>query len=291
MTNGKNDFRFDDLVGKMKELGEQAGKGRDTQIKFGLLVVNAAYDGTIDDVKNKHGKGVDDITKLCSEYARAQATHTMFDAKSASSRVQMAKANTCRKLGAWTRGGPGEPIATVDKLLAMRDTLRRNPDNAKKLDDAYNTLLRYARFQLKPANVSTLVTDEDLLRSFCFKPINDTKTHEEVLQGIIKTLEDVRAGRAASGTVQDGCVQVQDAVAGLKARLSELRNAATAAVTPVIAVGNEGNESPCAVFDGTEGQDRESYSDDQDRESYAVDDDEQTVDKVLAEYHDGQETE
>ena len=115
MTNGKNDFRFDDLVGKMKELGEQAGKGRDTQIKFGLLVVNAAYDGTIDDVKNKHGKGVDDITKLCSEYARAQATHTMFDAKSASSRVQMAKANTCRKLGAWTRGGPGEPIAKIGR--------------------------------------------------------------------------------------------------------------------------------------------------------------------------------
>jgi hypothetical protein len=219
-THGKNDTRLDDLLDKARELGVKAGQGKDTLVQFGLLVVNAAYDGVLDLAKDKHGNGVDDAVKAYTEYGKAMASSTVFDHRSASGKVQAAKLRSCIKLGGWTRGGAGEPISTVNKLMAQRDKLRRDPATCKTLDDAYNTLLRYARYQVKQ---NAVVDDAQLLRAFCLKPVSQTKTLEDFLQDTAKRLDDLRTGRAASNTLSHSSQQLATAVSLIRQEITDLR--------------------------------------------------------------------
>lgn len=220
-THGKNDTRFDDLLVKARDLGRAAGTGKDTLVQFGLLVVNAAYDGVLDLTKDKHGTLIDDAVKAYSEYGAGLAEKTIFDHKSPTGKVQAAKLRTCIKLGTWTRGGPGEPIQTLNKLMGLRHKMRANPVTAKTLDDAYNTLLRYARVQIKQNGA---ISDDKLLREFCVKPVSKTKTLEEYLQGVVKHVEDLRVGRAASGTLQRSSPHLVQAIQNLKADIHDLRS-------------------------------------------------------------------
>lgn len=219
-VHGKNDTRLDDLLGKARELGVAAGKGRDTLVQFGILAVNAAYDGVIDLTKDKHGNGNDDAVRFYSEYAKALATSTVFDHKTASGKVQAAKVRSCIRLGSWTRGGPGEPIGTMNKLFAERDRIRRDPKQVGSLDDAYNTLLRFARFQVKQNGV---IDDAQLLRQFCLKPATQQKTLEEHLGVILKNLEDVRSGRAGGGTIQHTSPIFENALGLLRDDIQKIR--------------------------------------------------------------------
>lgn len=219
----KNDARYDDLLVKARELGMAAGKGKDTLVQFGILAVNAAYDGVLDLTKDKHGTGIDDACRAYAEYARALAVNTIFDAKSPSGKVQAAKLRTCIRLGSWTRGGPGEPIATMNKLLGIRDKLRKDPVQNKLLDDAYNTLLRFARFQMKQTGP---ISDEHLLRQFCLKPGAKARTLEEYLAGVCKSLDDLRAGRAAHNTLQHTSAAIVSALSNLRMEISDLRSTA-----------------------------------------------------------------
>jgi hypothetical protein len=219
-NSGKNDTRYEDLLHKARELGVMAGKGKDTLVQFGILMVNAAYDGAIDLSKDKHGSGVDDAAHAYGEYSRAMATGTIFDHRSPSGKVQAAKLRSCIRLGSWTRGGPGEPIQTMNKLLAIRDKLRKDPVQCKGLDDAYNTLLRYARYQVKQNGA---IDDEQLLRVFCLKPEAQKATLEEYLKGVSKKLEDLRAGRAAGGSLQHTSVVIDNVISSLRMEVSDIR--------------------------------------------------------------------
>lgn len=234
MTNqaphGKNDTRFEDLIVKARELGHLAGKGKDTLVQFGILAVNAAYDGVLDLTKDKHGSGCDDAVHAYREYSAAMAGATIFDHKSPSGKVQAAKLRSCIRLGSWTRGGPGEPIATMNKLLSIRDKLRKDPVQVKLLDDAYNTLLRYARYQVKQNGA---IDDEALLRVFCIKPAAQQATLEEYLQSVIKRVDDLRAGRAAGGSLQHTSAVLDRVVSSLKMEITDLRK------RPVTADGND----------------------------------------------------
>lgn len=217
---GKNDTRLDDLLEKTRELGVAAGRGKDTLVQFGLLVVNAAYESVIDLTKDKYGDGHDDTVKAYTEYGQAMAKSTVFDHKSPSGKVQAAKLRTCIKLGSWTRGGPGEPISTVNKLMAVREKIRRDPATCKSLDDAYNTLLRYARFQVKQTGV---VDDENVLRAFCLKPVARTKTLEEYIRGVAKSLTDLRAGKAASNTLSHSSPRIINVLQALQQEINDIR--------------------------------------------------------------------
>src|SRR6478609_4651259 len=53
-----------DIMSYAQELGKQAGQGKDTQIKFLLKVAEGGYHNAIDLAGNKHGKDIDDATKL-----------------------------------------------------------------------------------------------------------------------------------------------------------------------------------------------------------------------------------
>lgn len=228
--NTKNDTRFEDLLATARELGTLAGKGKDTLVQFGILAVNGAYDGFLDLTKDKHGAGVDDAAHAYREYSHAMAKGTIFDHKSPSGKVQSAKLRSCIRLGSWTRGGPGEPIATMNRLMGMRDKMRKDPVQVKTLDDAYNTLLRFARYQVKQNGA---VDDENLLRIFCIKPPAEQTTLEEYLQGIVKKVDDLHAGRAMGGSLQHTSVVIRNVISALKMEISDLRK------RPVTADGND----------------------------------------------------
>jgi hypothetical protein len=52
----------------VRAAGAEAGKGKDTQIKFLLKAVEGGYHNALDLAGNKHGTDVDDATKLAETY-------------------------------------------------------------------------------------------------------------------------------------------------------------------------------------------------------------------------------
>jgi len=214
-----NKHTLQDLLAKAQELGEQAGRGKDTQIKMLLSCVEGGYHGAVDLVANKHGTEVDDATKLAEAYTKAQGTATVFDHKAANQRKLISTFRTSIKLGAWPKGGNGEPLQTVDTLIAHRQKLRKDPTtDKKKLDDAANTLLRYARAQLKR---DTLIEGDELF-SFCFKPARDPATAEERVESLRNSLQALAKG---SNGVQDNSAEVRSAVQSLTNRLVAIAKA------------------------------------------------------------------
>jgi hypothetical protein len=222
---------FADVEAAAKELGEQAGKGKDTQIKMLLKVVNGAFHGSVDLQENKHATDVDDCTKLAETYVTAQSSSVVFDAKAPNQRKLISTFRTCTKLGQWTKGGNGEPLATVNELITMRQKLRAIPGEIKKLDDAANTLLRYARAQLKR---DQLIDDKEL-KTFCYKKDSTLQTPEQIIEGCRKQLLALKDGKAAFGTAQDASQEIRDAIKNLTERLKKIADKRGAAKAQVAA--------------------------------------------------------
>src|ERR1700728_4228750 len=130
-----------DIENAVDELGDQAGKGKDTQVKFILQMVQGGYHGTLDLNASKHGTDVDDAQYFAERYVKRAGAATVFDAKAPNQRKLTSCLRTGIKLGGWPKGGNGEPLATVNNLLSMREKLRKHPATAKRLNDAANTLL------------------------------------------------------------------------------------------------------------------------------------------------------
>lgn len=209
---------YADLKAKVTVLGEEAGKGTDTQIKFMLSAVEGGYHNALDLAANKHGTDVDDATDLAGAYFKARSGAVVFDAKAPNQRKLISTVRTSIKLGAWPKGGNGEPLATVNNLMTMRQTLKKNPAQAKWLDDATNVLLKYARVQLKR---DQLVSDEEL-RDMCFKKEADPATVEEILERTAKQLDKLVDGSAANGTAQCATQNVKDARHALRKELAAI---------------------------------------------------------------------
>ncbi len=220
-TPKPNIMTFDDLTAVATSLGADAGKGRDTQIKFLLKVTEGAYHNAIDLKPNKHGIDVDDCTKLAETYVKAQGSATVFDAKAMNQRKLISTLRTCTKLGQWPKGGNGEPLGTVNNLITMRQKLRQNPNEAKKLDDAANTLLKYARAQLK---ADQLIGD-DALREFCYRKEAEANTAEDIIEECRNKLTKLIDGRASKGLAQDTHSKTVQARNALTDRLKEMATA------------------------------------------------------------------
>jgi hypothetical protein len=234
--NPKNHMTYADLQAVATTLGKSAGEGKDTQIKFLLKMVEGGFHSVIDLETDKHGKDVDDATELAETYVKAQGSAVVFDAKAPNQRKLVSCLRTTIKLGQWPKGGPGEPLATVGMLMTIRQKLRADPANAKKLDDAANTLLRYARTQIKRDQL----LDEAELKGMCFKPTAPHKTPEQIVTECRNSLKQLLEGKASAGTAHDTSPFIKAAIGSLNQRLNEIatkRNKAktvafTATVTP-----------------------------------------------------------
>lgn len=213
-----NVITFADLLQTAQDLGEQAGKGTDTQVKFLLKAVEGGYHAALDLNSNKHGTDVDDATKLAETYVKAKTAHVVFDAKSMNQRKLISTLRTSIKLGSWPKGGNGEPLATVGNLMSRRQKLRTNPAVSKKLDDAANTLLRYARAQIRR---DTLIPDAEL-DDFLYKPGKNLPTGEDILSNMSKQLDNLITGHAANKTAQDSDPLVIAARHAIRQRLAAI---------------------------------------------------------------------
>jgi len=212
----KNTLDMDELKKRAAELGEQAGKGKDTQIKFLLTCLDGGYQGVIDLVSNKHGQDRDDATILAEAYVKAQTTSVIFDAKAPNQRKLISCLRTSIKLGQWPKGGAGEPMATVNSLLNHRQSVRKV--TPKLVDDAANVFLKFARAQLRR---DTLITGDEL-KSFALKKQPDLPQLEDVMMSARDAVKRIVDGKAASGTIIDNSPKMKAALQCLNDRLAEI---------------------------------------------------------------------
>ena len=213
-----NRITMDQLMQTATELGEQAGKGKDTQIKFLLSCCEGGYHNAVDLIASKHGHDMDDAVRLAETYVKAQGTATVFDQKAPNQAKLISTLRTAIKLGQWPKGGVGEPLGTVNSLLAHRQKLRRDPVIRKKVDDAANVFLKYARNQLKR---DTLIEGQELF-DFCMKKQHDLPTATDIVEGIRNKLQKLVNGQAAQCTAQDSSAEVQAAMHSLSKRLTDI---------------------------------------------------------------------
>ena len=179
---------FQKLMDDATELGKASGKGKDTQVQFYLKVFDGAYHGHIDMTKDKHGIGTTDALKLTEAYVLAQQGATVFDAKASNQRVATSKTMQCIKAGGWTQGGSGEPLQTANNLINIRQKLRADPHNSKKLNDAGHTFLVFCRTLLK----SNRLPNDAELRRMCFKPEHQSQTEEEFAEALRKKVNKMK---------------------------------------------------------------------------------------------------
>lgn len=216
-----NKMSFADLCKIADDLGEQAGKGKDTQVKFLLAAVEGGYHGTLSLDANTHGNGIDDAQELSKHYVTAQGKHGQFNVKAGGHQKLMSTVRTGIKLGGWPKGGNGEPLGTVNNLMTIWQNLRKNPQTAKQLDDAANTLMKYARAQLKR---DTLI-DGDELTAMCYRKKNELATVEDILTAQRSALQKLYDGKAAQGTACDTSHEVKAAILSITARLKAIATA------------------------------------------------------------------
>lgn len=216
-----NTMSFNDLLNDAVMLATNEGNGKDAQVKFDLRLVEAAFLGVLDQSPDKHGKGMDDATALSEAYVKARGSAIVFDTKAGNVRKLVSTTRKCIKLGMWPKGGNGEPLQTVNNLVSMRQTFRKDPTKAKKLDDAHNMLMRYATQQLKR---DTLI-DGDELRAFCFKSETDPRTGEEVLESIRDTAIKLSKGKIANCADLDNSPEITAIVTACNKRLSAIAKA------------------------------------------------------------------
>lgn len=206
------------LLDDATEFGKQQSLGKDAQIKLFMKVFDAAFHASIDLTTSKHGQDVDDAQLITAAYVKAQNTALIFDAKAPNQRKATSCVRACIKGGQWTKGGKGEPLATANKLINIRQKLRQNPDNVKKLDDAGNTFLKFCRTLVKRDQLP----DDAELEAMCFKKQPNQQTLVDIIENIRKQALAVREGKAAHNTVQDDSPEINAIIENCTAKLTAI---------------------------------------------------------------------
>lgn len=233
-----NVMTFADVLNEAKAFGELEAKGKDGQIKFLLKVAEAAFLGAIDISEHKHGPGIDDATKLTEAYVKARGGANIFDHRAPNQRKACSMTRTMIKLGQWPKGGPGEPLSTLNDLITMRQKMRKDPAYAKKLKDAADTAVSYARAQIKPGRDS--VIPANMLQEFCFKPAKVTHTEADYWESLRKKTTNARVGKgdvlvdeATAKSIEALCTKrLKAIVGGDKATASETEDETSTGSTP-----------------------------------------------------------
>lgn len=218
---GGNALTLDQMLVIAGELGEQEAKGKDGQVKFDLKVAEAAFVGAIDLTKDKHGDGIDDSVKLAAAYVKGRNGAVIFDHKEPKQRKLASNVRTMVKLGGSPKFGVGEPMQTLNTLMTTRQNMRRTAGKGVKLDDAHNTLMRFAREQLKRDTL--FVGDE--LTSFCIRPEGDPRTADEVIKSWLNQATKLRAGKLSNCPDVDNSPEISAIIAACNKRLSAIAKA------------------------------------------------------------------
>jgi len=190
-----SNMTFEYLLEVAKESGQKEAQGADSLPQFFLDIAQGAFLGVIDVTANKHGAGVNDAAKLTQARTQARTGSTIFDRKALNVRVAVNRTNTMIKLGMWPKGGPGEPLSTLNKLLTNH---RKAIQTGKKVVDAANAMLNYARAQTKSDHI---LPDTELEKCF-LKPDPTKPSEEDMLASLRKRLQAAKVGKGLDGTLE-----------------------------------------------------------------------------------------
>jgi hypothetical protein len=226
---GSNLPKFQELLAAAEELGGQEALGKDVQVKFDLKVLEAANTGAIDLTKDKHGDGIDDATQLAAAYFRGRNKSVIFDHKEPKQKKLCSTTRTMIKLGGSPKWGVNEPMATVNQLLTIRQNLRKTAGKGSKLDDAHNTLMRFARDQLK---LDTMIAGDDNLKKFCFRSETDPREAAEVIRGWLNQATKLRAGKLSNCPDLDNSPEISAIINACNKRLAAIAKAKGGSTQP-----------------------------------------------------------
>lgn len=217
-TPTPNVLTFIDMLELAKQTGIDEAIGKDGQPRYLLKIAEAAFVGALDNAANKHGTGINDAQKLTEAYVKARAGVNIFDAKALAGRVAINRTRTMIKLGMWPKGGPGEPLSTLNSLMTLRDKLRKDNSFIKRIEDPTNCMLRFARAQLKRDSV----IDVAELQEFCLKRDPEPRSAEDFWEQVRRTGRQLAEGKLANCPEQDNSDEMKTLLRVATTRLTEI---------------------------------------------------------------------
>jgi hypothetical protein len=211
--------KLNQLLADMEQLGEQHALGADWQVKFDLKLLEAANAGVLDLTKDKHGDGIDDAIKASEAYAKGRNKAVIFDHKEAKQRKLASTSRLMIRLGGSPKWGVQEPMATVNQLLTIRQNLRKTANKGTRLDDAHNTLMRFAREQLKK---DTMIAGDDALKAFCYRADSEPRTADDWMRQVLKQAIALSTGKLSNCPDLDNSAELKAVIANLNKRLTAI---------------------------------------------------------------------
>jgi hypothetical protein len=172
---------------QVKQLGKDQANGKESQIRFALVIVENSHYGLFDLQPNKHGPGKDDANLLMDDWIEGKEECQFHDRTSGSGKKTLSNIKKMVRLGGCPKWGRST-YDNVNTLLAMR---LEEQKNKKKVKGAHDCLLEYATAQLGSDHL--IVGDE--LREFVFTNEKEPDTEETVLESARKTLNRLSKGR------------------------------------------------------------------------------------------------
>ncbi len=205
-----------DYLDQVDQLGLEAAKGGDSQIKLDLLMLEGAYHAKFDLRPDKHGTGIDDADMMTRRYFKGVTANSVFARERKSHSKTASNVRKVIKFGTSPQWGTNEPLANTNTFVATWRAKRKAGE--KNLDDVHNALMRYITAQMKDTRLIT----GDQLEKFAYKPGKEQNTAADVLRAQIKTLTKLTVGKAPSCSEVDTSPEVQAAIRSLNQRLTNI---------------------------------------------------------------------
>lgn len=128
-----NDYRRDDFMKDVRELGWRSGLGKESLTKLGMKVVQAAADGVI---------GTDDIKEIYEEYTKSESKKRQHTEGGVT--ANRSKLNQLAKFGALGVSGVYNPVAWCEELATVRQKMVEEELKPKALYAAMVDMAREA---------------------------------------------------------------------------------------------------------------------------------------------------
>lgn len=216
--NMSNTQTFEELCQQAEALGADKGKGSDAQVKYAMMAFEGGYHGRLDLDPNKHGNERRDGMILAERYVKGRTGSTVFDTKTDSARKLISCTDKMIRLGGTPKWGAGQPLQNVNDLMTFR---QREKKAGKKVDDAFNTLMRYATAQLR----SETLIEGDELHSFVYKREAGQRDAVDVLESIRKIAHQLQAGKVSNCPDVDTSPEIKQIISACTKRIVAITKA------------------------------------------------------------------
>lgn len=186
-AHGSNmSMTYNELLKEARKLGGEKAVGDDSMAKLFIRLVRAANEGVIDQVKDKHGNGIDDARAIYTEFSAMRSKKAIHERTDGGFKAQVSKLRAAVKLGEMTTCDPPDVIDRAQRLLSAAVKA------GDKVKAAYAAYIDVARAQI--------ASDQDLsdgeITSCIRKKDAEEPSLEKYLAGEVKKMEKVITGEA-----------------------------------------------------------------------------------------------